>query len=270
MKLSNSVSGALKLRFEVVGKCRTALVGKFYSGPFHVAQPYWDGRVLQVQIANPTAGIFGGDRMETQVYVGSGASVLLTTCSATRCHEMRDSWAEVRGKFVLEADSWLEVFPELLIPQKGSYLRQLSIIHLSESAHVYFAEMIAPGRTARREVFAFNRLELGLDIFFGAKLGVSERTRIWPPALPPLPWESTYFANVWAISKLLPRLELLVPELKTMSNERLLLAATEPVCPGIGLKLLAADSLTLRKSLIELRQLFSRYLIGLRSIPRKL
>ena len=143
---------------------QTALAAQSFRAPFHVSKPYWDGRVLQVQVVNPTAGILAGDRLELDVRVGAGATLLVTTPAATRAFMMRGGVAECRQQFTVAAGGWLEYAPEPLCPHRECDYTQTTRLDLAEGAEVYYVDALAPGRVGRGERWAWKRLGLSLDV----------------------------------------------------------------------------------------------------------
>ena len=98
---------------------RTYIREQSFRAPFHLSKPSWDEHALLVQIVNPTAGVFAGDGLRSRVAVESGARLLLTTPSANRIHAMPSGRATLDQHFAVADGGWLEVMPELFIPQAG-------------------------------------------------------------------------------------------------------------------------------------------------------
>ena len=170
-------SGHLMLRAEVREHGKTVLAGQSFRAPFHVGKAYWDeeGAALRVQVVNPTAGILEGDRLETEVAVGNGAALLVTTPSASRVFHMRRGEAVASQKFSVEAGGWLEFLPEPLVPHNASSLRQTTEIDVAEGGEIVFADLLMPGRIARGETWAWSRLRLELAVRVGGELILRER-----------------------------------------------------------------------------------------------
>ncbi len=170
--------GSLQLRASRDDAGRTVLTHRHASGGFHLSKPYWDGRALLVQWINPTAGIFAGDRLESEVIVEPGAVLLLTTPSATRIHTRPQAHlppgVQVQ-RFQVMQNAVLEVQPELLIPQKHSAFVQKTQIDLEPEASLFFAELIAPGRVAHGESLTFDSLDLRLVLKIAGQRVVQER-----------------------------------------------------------------------------------------------
>ena len=111
------LSGHLELTCSADDHARSYIRRQSFRAPFHLSKPYWDGHALIAQIANPTAGLFAGDTLRSEVTVDPGARLLLTTTSASRVHTMPAGRAEVHQTYHVASGAWLEVRPELFIPQ---------------------------------------------------------------------------------------------------------------------------------------------------------
>ncbi len=170
-------SGHLRLRAEWRDHGKTVLAQQSFRAPFHVGKSYWDedGKTLRVQVVNPTAGILEGDRLETEVSVGSGAALLVTTPSASRVFHMRSGEAVAAQRFAVESGGWLEFLPEPLVPHQASRYRQVTEIDVAEGGEIAFADLLMPGRLARGEAWSWSRLALTLSVRAGGELILRER-----------------------------------------------------------------------------------------------
>jgi urease accessory protein len=90
----------------------------------HLSKPHFDADALVVNVVNPTAGLLEGDRIACRVEVETGARLLLTTPSASRAHRMNNGRAELVQQMRVAAGGFLEFWPELFIPQKGTRYSQ--------------------------------------------------------------------------------------------------------------------------------------------------
>ena len=180
------VRGRLQLLAERDDARRTVLTKRVHEGAFHLSKPYWDGQVLMVQWVNPTAGVFAGDVLESRVEVGPNAALLVTTPSATRVHT-RISPEQPPGlqnqRFVVAEGAWLEVQPEWLIPHRGSAFRQNTEISVEAGGSLFYAELLAPGRTAHGEALQFEKLDLRFRLSVAGRLISQERLLARPDRL---------------------------------------------------------------------------------------
>jgi urease accessory protein len=160
--------GLLDLRLAPAGDGTTRIVHRQQRYPLHVtaalhadaAQP----GMAFVYIQNPSGGIFGDDVLDIDVVAEPGARVHLTTTSATKAYAMPDGVARQRMRVVVRAGAYVEYVPQLLIPQQGSSLDQSLEIVLEPGAACVAVEGVAPGRLARGEAFAYDRLALTTSV----------------------------------------------------------------------------------------------------------
>lgn len=174
----NSLDGHLHLRAGPGADGVTAVTEQRFRAPFHLSKPSWDpeAKVLHAQVVNPTAGILEGDRLESSVRVDAGAALLVTTPSASRVFRMdHGGHAVSRQSFDVRAGGWLEVFPEPLVPYRGSVFFQETDLVVEPGAGLLFVDQLMPGRLAHGEAWAWRRLVLGLSVRFGGALIHRER-----------------------------------------------------------------------------------------------
>ena len=174
----NALDGHLHLRAVRAADGRTALSAQSFRAPFHLSKPNWDpeAEVLHVQVVNPTAGILEGDRLESSIAVDSGAALLVTTPSASRLFRMTEGGhANGRQYFAVAGDASLEVFPEPIVPHRGSTYFQETTIDAAEGSTLLFIDQQMPGRLAHGEAWAWDRLVLGLTVRRAGELLLRER-----------------------------------------------------------------------------------------------
>jgi urease accessory protein len=245
---------------------RSYLRQQSFSAPFHISKPYWDGHALIVQVANPTAGIFAGDSLTSEVVVEPGARLLLTTPSASRVHTMPEGHAECRQRYRVESGGWLEVMAELFIPQAGCRYRQRTQIELAADARMFFVETLAPGRTARGECFEFAEVDWETEIVLAGRLIVRERFRLWPDdaSLTSLrqPYSNAYYAGCYLIGENW--------NAAGITAGGVWMGASRLMTGGWSIKMLAPDSMTLRAACRETRARLAEQAPALRANPRKL
>lgn len=145
------------------------------------AFPLADGAAL-VHLHNVSGGVLGGDQLATFVEVGPQASAQLTTTSATRLYRPQVAMpdAEQTNEIFVRGNALLEYLPDPLIPFAGARYRQNTKISLDNSAGLFWWEMVAPGREASGEWFAYEKMELNLEIRAGGRVIALERNRLEP------------------------------------------------------------------------------------------
>jgi urease accessory protein len=231
------------------------------------------GGALLVQAVNPTAGMFAGDLVELRAEVGENAALVLTTPAASRvfsaARAKTGARAITRQTFRVEEGAWLEYLPEIFIPHANSVHRQETEIHLAPGAGLFFLETLAPGRTARGEIFNYTRLEYHAQLHRAGHLIYQERNTLAPETQPdtlhafkaifPGAAEPTYYAS----GLLCPPADLTLP---ARDFQEAVAALSEPGAIYCGatllrdnhtwaLRALTAGSLPLHKLLPKLRAL---------------
>ncbi len=253
------LQGHLDLVCAVDAAGRSHIREQSFSAPIHLSKPHLDEGILVVNVANPTAGLFAGDRIHYRIAVESGASLLLTAPSASRAHRIVEGDARVEQEFHVAAGGWLESWPELFIPQAGARYRQRTVARLEEGGEALLIEMIAPGRTASGEVFAFAELDWQTDIFLGAEKIARERYVLTPdsPTLAAMrtKFPEAYYGSCFLIS---PRLRADDPCWQRIhdlhSDGEAWVGCSALVRGGWAIRVLAAGSIALRRTIGQVRR----------------
>jgi urease accessory protein UreH len=139
------------------------------------------GRPPTYMVANVTAGVFGGDHLEAHLRLLPGTRARLTAPAATRVHRgLGGAWARQRLGFRIDQGAELWYWPQQLIPLAGALYRQETTFRLAQGASLVAAEVLAPGRLAMGEAFAYRSLSLSTSIYLGHELVLLDRARIRP------------------------------------------------------------------------------------------
>ncbi len=156
--------GLLDLRFARTSAGRTYLADSHQRFPLRVTLPHYldeaDRGMAFLIIQNPAGAIFAGDRLELRLALGRASRVHLRTQSATRICQMDGGAATQEIAFALEPGAYLEYLPEQTIPQAGSRFAQRLTADVARGAAMVSAELVAPGRRAHGERFAYDQLRL--------------------------------------------------------------------------------------------------------------
>lgn len=167
MSLLKTATGVLRLAFEA-GSGRTRLSHRYSHGMLQVGRalypdPVWPD-MAYVYVVSLGGGIVGGDRLDVSIRVAEGARAHVTTQAATRLFRADGPPAACRITLRVETGGHLEYLPDPVIPYAGSAFHQITRAYLHPGARLVWAEVIAPGRAARGEQFAYrsyaSRLEL--------------------------------------------------------------------------------------------------------------
>lgn len=258
MSEERGIAGHLELVCDVDSRGLTRLRRQSFRAPVHLSKPYHDAGALVVNVVNPTAGFLDGDRLRNDVSVERGARLLLTTPSASRVHAMRGGRAEVTQRFRVAAGGSLDVWPELLIPQRGARYRQRTELDVAHGAELLFFERLAPGRVAMGEAWAFAELRWATDVRLGGRLVARERYRLAPGegSLDALRrrFACAYYASAFVVAPGLGVGAAWRDALLALHGESVWVGVSALAAGAWSLKVVAADSLVFRRTLHAARQ----------------
>jgi urease accessory protein len=124
-----------------------------------------------VHLNNVSGGVVSGDRLALDVEVGPGATAQLTTTGATRLYRHRAGTADSaqHTRFVVGDEGLLEYLPDAVIPYADSRHFQRTEIRLGRGSTLFWWEIVAPGRLASGERFAFERMRVRTEVYAGER-----------------------------------------------------------------------------------------------------
>lgn len=204
----NSLSGHLRLRCDAGVKGVPFLSEQSFQVPAHFSKGHLsdDGKILVLTIVNPTAGFFDGDKIESEVTVGKGAALALSTPSSSRVFRTRSGLDAICGqKFSVEAGGFLEWIPEVFIPHQGARYVQKTEVNLEPGAGLLFIDWISPGRVARGEIFQYEKLRWEFDLRLGGVLLARERYDMSGDGLEGITamFEAGHYISIYVAGKML-------------------------------------------------------------------
>ena len=119
-----------------------------------------------VHLNNVSGGVFGGDRLSLQIKLDPGAAAQITTTGSTRIYRPREKIADALqvSEIHLGQGAFLEYLPDSVIPFRDARFEQRTDVHLQSGATLFWWEIIAPGRVASGELFAYASLRINTRI----------------------------------------------------------------------------------------------------------
>lgn len=137
----------------------TVLSEQFAEAPFHAQRVIYCEESLPemayLYMMSSSGGILDGDSHLTEITLGEGAMVHLTTQGATRIHGMGLAGARQSVRMDLGQDSYLELIPDQIIPYRDSRYVQKTSITAHNSATLVYTEVLSSGRLAMDESFQY-------------------------------------------------------------------------------------------------------------------
>lgn len=254
----NSLSGHLQLRCETRADGVPYISLQSFRAPIHLSKSHLDEGALVVSIINPTAGFFDGDHLESKVEVASNARLVLSTPSASRVYPTRSGKsAENLQEFTVGENAFLEWIPEPFIPHAGASYFQRTRIDLQASSSLLFFDWIAPGRVAKGEVFAYEKLRWELDLHLDGTLAAREAYDLNPAtdSLEALKakFPAAHYLSIYAAGDMTEHWP--ASELDALTNDDVYLGHGPLAGTVYVIRALCRDSLAARKLIERLRTL---------------
>lgn len=175
-------AGILKLGLRQHGP-RTVLYDCYAHGPLRVLRPvYLDHTgTAAIYVLNPCGGVVGGDTYTIDVTLEANARVYMTTPSATKLYATKATPAYQHMTFNLHPGAVLSYLPEQTIPFAHAAFHQHISVRLADGAYVFLGDILAPGRLARQEVFAYREYHTSLCVADARDdIVLLEHTRLQP------------------------------------------------------------------------------------------
>ena len=138
----------------------TRVVHQYQRAPLHTYRPiHLDANLPEmafVFVQQFGDGFVDGDRCRIGVECAPGAAVHITTQAATNLYRAERDAAAQQVELRVGRGAVLEYFPEPVIPFRGSRFFQRTCVIADMDSIVIMAELLLPGRVARREIHAYD------------------------------------------------------------------------------------------------------------------
>jgi urease accessory protein len=180
----SSLAGSLELEFaRDAANGATVLSANRQEPPLRVVRSFTRAdRSALAHLHNVSGGLLGGDRLAFRAILRAGTSVQLTTTGATRVYRPRIEAMRVilSSNVTIGENALLEYVPDPIIPFAGARFEQRTEIRLAPGAGLFWWEIVAPGREAHGEVFAYDLVQMNTTILAEGRLIAAERVRMEP------------------------------------------------------------------------------------------
>ena len=158
----------------------TVLSENYCEVPFKITRlQKWNG-LTHLILMQSTAGLFGGDAIECDIHVESGARILITQQAATKVHPSEGRLATQTNRVRVDSGAVLYLYNEPLIPFSRARLKQTTSIELENGSRFYFWESFMAGRIARGEVWQFDELASETSLRVDGRLRFLDRFHLVP------------------------------------------------------------------------------------------
>jgi urease accessory protein len=131
---------------------RSRLAGLHQAGSSRIRQPRTTPAApVEAVLLNTAGGMTGGDRFETEITVGPGASAVITSQAAERIYRSPEGTARVDSRLTVSGDGCLAWMPQETIIFNRSALDRSLNATIDGSATLIALEAVILGRTAMGE-----------------------------------------------------------------------------------------------------------------------
>jgi urease accessory protein len=172
----------LELRFERRSG-RTVLAHGYAEPPLRVGRVFEIDDAAYVMLVCAGPGVFGGDRLQCRISVGSGATVLMTSQSAMQVHPTAadaNAVATIAITGSVEEDGELLCQWDPVIPFAASRLVQRVELAAHGNGRIYWSDGLMAGRLSRGEVWRFASVDHQLRCLVDGRLSYLERYHLAP------------------------------------------------------------------------------------------
>ncbi|HYV67484.1 MAG TPA: urease accessory protein UreD [Myxococcales bacterium] len=172
------VDAGARLSFRRAGP-RTVIEAAFAKSPLRVLTPRNHGRAAWAYTSTLGGGLVDGDVVRLHASVGPGAAAVLATQGQNRVYRSRRG---CRSELVADVGEGglLALLPDPTVCFAGARYEQRTELHLAPGAAAVAVDVLACGRSARGERWAFRRYQGELCVRSGDRVLVDERLLLDP------------------------------------------------------------------------------------------
>lgn len=158
---------------------RSRVVDTRRIGPLTIQRPFHpEGAPCHLYLLHPPGGVVGGDRLELEIRVASGAHALVTAPGATKFYRSAGPLGLQTQRLLVAAGGVLEWFPHENIFFPGASCRLNTQVELSGDARFIGWEISCLGRPAIGERFGEGRAEIAMSLSRDERPVLTDRLRV--------------------------------------------------------------------------------------------
>ncbi len=252
----SAVKGGAHLVYGLNSLGASSLIKQWVSPPLHISKAHQEEGFAISQLLSPTAGLLEGDILEMEVTVQENTNAAVISPAACRIHSMNSGYAHIQQTYSVEKDGYLDVWTAPLILQATSRLKQKTVLNVATGGCLLFCEIITPGRSAFGEQFAFEQWQSNTRIFYDGNLINYENFTCEPKKGDVRDWQEAYpdgnYASIYLICD--RDFEAIIADMHQIETPEAIIGLSDLNGPGLGIKVLAKDGVSLRKTIILVRE----------------
>jgi len=266
--------GKLSLKFRKGGD-RTVLHDSFSNIPMQAFQPFYldETGCAYAYIVNPTGGLVGGDRIDTDITINDYAHAFITTPSATKVYRSSGNFSMQNTNIMVKRNGIIEYMPGYVIPFGGSLFSQKTKVFMEEAATAFILDSFTTGRVSSGEHLCFGEYRSTTEIEYCGVPIVTDKILLRPDVID---YNDLGFLESFTVMAVLyivfdnPPLEKpLMNDIKNLMDGMNDILGGVSALPsrGVAVRLLGTATFPAEKALITLWSAARKRILNLESFP---
>ncbi|WPF66408.1 MULTISPECIES: urease accessory protein UreD [unclassified Corynebacterium] len=164
------------------GASHSVATHQYHRGALSVLRPHYldDSGQAMYTVLNPGGGFLGGDSYRLGVRVAQGASLLLSSQSATKVYRSPQGPATQDMRVRLEEGAVLEYVPDQLIVYREGRYRQRALVDMHPGSSLLLTDIVTPGWAPDGSIFGWRELSLRTEVRCSGRRLAVDHLRLLP------------------------------------------------------------------------------------------
>lgn len=164
-----SWTGSIRLK-AVLKNARTIVSDTYYDGAFKLSRPVFIDELSPTYfLIHVGGGYLGGDKYHQLFCLEEGATMTLTTQSATKVYKTVDEPAVQKTELVLKKESFLTYVQDPVIAYESARYIQDTTIHMESGAGLLMTDIFTPGWSESSGGFTYDWIRSKMNVFQDGK-----------------------------------------------------------------------------------------------------
>lgn len=159
---------------------RTVISQSEFTAPLKIAVPFYRDGCTEVMMMAASAGILDGDEYDIEITVKENASLKFTAQSYSKIFKADRTGAKQRVRITVESGGSLIYMPCPAIPFADSIFDSRTEIRLKSDCTFAMTDILACGRSAMKERFAFKSWRSRTAVYCDDRLCFLDNQRLVP------------------------------------------------------------------------------------------
>lgn len=159
---------------------RTVISQSEFTSPLKIANPFYRDGYTEVMMMAASAGILEGDEYDIEITVRENASLKFTAQSYSKIFKADKTGAKQRVRITVENGGSLIYMPCPVIPFADSVFDSRTEVRLYGDSRFVMTDILACGRTAMKERFAFKSYRSRTAVYADDKMCFLDNQKLVP------------------------------------------------------------------------------------------